>query len=104
MRVFVPSMASKIECDSFYRGWTFLEAYYKAFQQWPDEALVRQITSHHADGTARQIADDTWALEHCVADEFRFCLVWKSSQSCVVHNSAISEKGHRIIDTSEWKS
>jgi phosphopantetheinyl transferase len=82
-RTFLASASQQMDCADFYRGWTFFEAYYKAFQCFPDAGLVEDIISQAADVDAYRLADATYVTQHRVADTFQLCLVWHSAASSV---------------------
>jgi hypothetical protein len=76
-RNFLTSAPQGLKIADFYCGWTFHEAYYKAFQRIPNETLVRETVARTTDGLAFQLADGTQVMQQCVAEIFRLCLVWR---------------------------
>jgi hypothetical protein len=86
MQAFVPSLLSPLDGDSFYRGWTFLEAYYKAFQQLPCPRDIEKFIAVEAKQTPHQIENGSWVQQQNVFESFKLCLVWKSSDLCVVEH------------------
>ncbi len=82
-RTFLASASEQMSCAEFYRGWTFFEAYYKAFQRFPDAGLVEHVISQAAHVDAYRLADATYVTQHRVADIFQLCLVWRSAASSV---------------------
>lgn len=85
IRSFAPSLPSAIEAGTFYRLWTFLEAFYKAFQRWPEEDDIIQVFDRPNCGDAWQTARGTQLLQHQRADAFTLTIVWKCSGLCMVH-------------------
>ena len=76
---FLASAPERMAAADFYRGWTFVEAYYKAFQRFPDQALVHDVIRHAIDGEVLWFRDGTGVLETRVADAFQLCLVWRGN-------------------------
>jgi phosphopantetheinyl transferase len=88
LRFLVPSLTSDVDCQGFYRAWTFIEAYYKAFQEQPDPADVAAILTTSPDDKLLEVSGGVWLMQHRVADVFELCLVWKSSGSCAIEYSS----------------
>jgi 4'-phosphopantetheinyl transferase len=84
MRSFAPGISGTLDGDSFYRGWTFLEAYYKAFQQLPEPADIEAIVAAAANPEPQSVGNGAWVLHQTVFAAFKLCLVWKSSDLCDV--------------------
>jgi hypothetical protein len=80
----VPSISCPLDCQSFYRAWTFLEAYFKAFQELPNSRDVEMILKTAADRRAQVIGNGASVLHRNVHESFALCLVWKSSELCEV--------------------
>lgn len=76
-RILLPSASLRMDIQSFYRGWTFSEAFYKAFGDFPGEALLRGAIAARNDSRAVVLADGTHVLPDRVAEDFRICLVWR---------------------------
>ncbi len=87
MRSFAPSLPAAIDGEAFYRAWTFLEAYYKAFQRWPDENDIKQVLNKGASEGPWQIATGTQLLQRQVAGSFQLTLVWKCSGLCTIREA-----------------
>lgn len=60
----------------FYRGWTFYEAYYKAFQTYPDGTAIARVMADLVDGETLRVADEVYVMQRDVLNAFRLCLVW----------------------------
>ncbi len=82
----VPSLTCALDHKSFYRGWTFLEAYYKAFQIFPGTVDVEQISMSEMGHVPLQISDGAWVWRHSVLDAFELSIVWKSSELCTIEH------------------
>ena len=80
---FLTSAPQQIGIGDFYRGWTFFEAYYKAFQRFPEGALVKTVVRRAFAGTPHSLGDGSWAMLRRVSDLFQLCLVWRTSEFCV---------------------
>jgi hypothetical protein len=80
-RMLLPSASLQMDMQTFYRGWTFSEAYYKAFGDFPGEALLREAIAAGNDSRAVGLADGTHVLLDRVAEDFRICLVWRHTGS-----------------------
>jgi hypothetical protein len=78
-RAYLGIAAIEIDAASFYRGWTFFEAYYKALQHFPDAALVVSAIRQGGEGVACRLDDGVWYLHRRVGDLFQLCLVWRSA-------------------------
>jgi hypothetical protein len=68
-----------IDAETFYRCWTFAEAYFKAFQRAPSDRAVRTISTLENSGQAVRLDDGTQLLHRRVADRFQLCLVWQAT-------------------------
>lgn len=79
--MFLPPSSRPMDILAFYRGWTFFEAYYKAFQHFPAEALVHALVAHARDGDVLRLEDGACLTQFCVADDFRACIVWRHGAS-----------------------
>lgn len=84
MQSLAPSISGPLDCASFYRGWTFLEAYYKAFQELPISFDIETILSAKAEQAPQSISNGAWVMHQSVSEAFELCLVWKSSELCTV--------------------
>ena len=92
MHAFAPSLTGPLDRDCFYRGWTFLEAYFKAFQELPNARAIAEIVTADAKPIPLQIGDGVWVRHDNVFEVFKLCLVWKSSELCAIeplHRSAM---------------
>ena len=76
---------AEMEASAFYRGWTFLEAYYKAFQRFPASTLIASAIAQDSEGAACCLDDGVYFLHRRVAELFQLCLVWRpsASEDCV---------------------
>ena len=68
----------EIDRDAFYRGWTFREAYYKAFQANPSAALTVRAMAAPPDETTLVSTDGVHLFQCRVFDRFQLGLVWTS--------------------------
>ena len=75
-RMFLASSSAQVDAETFYRGWTFFEAYYKAFQRFPEETLVHAVIAHRSNEALR-LGDGIGVTQLCVAGDFRACIVWQ---------------------------
>jgi hypothetical protein len=75
----LPSAERRMDILTFYRGWTFFEAYYKAFQRFPEPAQVDSLIAHNRDDDVVQLSDGTCVTQFRVAGDFRGCVVWRHS-------------------------
>ena len=66
--------------EAFYRGWTFAEAYYKAFQQHPDKGLVIRAMTEGSDGGPIRMDDGIGFFPVTVGRDFQLSLVWKTTK------------------------
>ncbi|HEY4124044.1 MAG TPA: hypothetical protein VGM36_05485, partial [Rhizomicrobium sp.] len=76
-QMFLSPLSRPMDALTFYRGWTFFEAYYKAFQRFPEEALIHEVIAHCRDNTTLSLTNGAGVLQFCVADDFRACIVWQ---------------------------
>lgn len=83
-RGFLSTAPAELTLPDFYRGWTFYEAYFKAFQRAPDEALLIEAVRAAKDDIEFRLADGTQCIQHCVATIFRLCLVWRGPGSIAI--------------------
>jgi hypothetical protein len=68
---------------TFYRCWTFAEAYFKAFQKAPEERSIREISTLSQSAERYRLDDGTQILLRRIAERFQLCLVWGSTlQEC----------------------
>ncbi len=74
--MFMASDVSQKDAQTFYRGWTFFEAHYKAFQRFPEERLVRRVIAHSSEDRL-DLGDGIGVMQFDVAGDFRGCLVWR---------------------------
>lgn len=70
-----------VDTDAFYRGWTFAEAYFKAFQERPARQLVA-AAMQRGDGTIR-LADGLHLFRTRVLGDFQLSLVWRGAEAPV---------------------
>jgi hypothetical protein len=78
-RTVLPIAPERMPIGDFYRGWTFFEAYYKAFQEFPRSALVEQVIYRTAEVGAHRLVDGSAMAQRRVADAFQLCLVWRDA-------------------------
>ncbi len=83
----VLDVAGDIDAEAFYRGWTFYEAYYKAFQRFPDGDDTRTVVASARDGEIVRLDGETCAIQHRVAGAFRLCVVWRDAGDWHAHAS-----------------
>jgi hypothetical protein len=67
----------------FYCGWTFYEAYFKAFQRFPPGVSVSDVVAHAPRDGIFRFADGTQVLHRVVAESFLLCIVWEASAPCI---------------------
>ncbi len=73
-RHFLGDLQGKPDPDRFYRGWTFGEAWFKAFGANPTAALVRTAVEM---GSDRPVAiGDAWLLQTSPQPGYVLSLVW----------------------------
>jgi hypothetical protein len=72
---YVPAAATP---EDFYRGWTFGEAYFKAFQRRPSRSALMQVVQHRQGGHRMVLDDGTEVFTQRVRDVFQLGLVWRS--------------------------
>lgn len=75
-RNFLGDAGSAIGVADFYRGWTFYEAYFKAFQRSPSPARVLELIERPDMQSVHRLSDGTKVLQHRVAGAFQLSLVW----------------------------
>jgi hypothetical protein len=65
--------APAADADAAYRAFTFWEAYFKAFGEWPDRALLRSVA-----GSREQVqrVGSVSLLHRAVETDFALTLVW----------------------------
>jgi hypothetical protein len=80
---FLESAPERMEPEDFYRGWTFFEAYYKAFQRFPDAASVHDVLRRASDGGVLRFHDGTQLMQKRVAETFQLCIVWRARETVV---------------------
>jgi hypothetical protein len=76
-QMFLPPTERSLDILTFYRGWTFFEAHYKAFQRFPNPALVKALIGHSQDGNVVRLEDGVCAMQLCIETDFRACVVWR---------------------------
>ena len=67
----------------FYRGWTFYEAFFKAFQRSPSPARVLELIERPDMQSVHRLSDGTKVLQHRVADAFQLSLVWAADDDSI---------------------
>lgn len=77
-RNFLGDTKKAIGVADFYRGWTFYEAFFKAFQRPPSPARVLELIERGDIQSVHRFGDGTKVLQHRVADAFQLSLVWAS--------------------------
>jgi hypothetical protein len=85
-RAFLERAPDRMTAADFYRGWTFHEAYYKAFQRFPGEADVSAVLA--AESETVTLTGGTQVLQRGVAQMFQLCLVWRAPAPCVAQELA----------------
>jgi hypothetical protein len=65
--------------EAFYRGWTFAEAYYKAFQRLPEKSLAVRAMKEGANGRTIQMEGGIGVFQTRVFQDFQLSLVWKGA-------------------------
>jgi hypothetical protein len=78
-RAFLQRAPQAMSAADFYRGWTFHEAHYKAFQRFPDEESVLAVLA--ATDETLTLPNGTQVLQRRVAEMFQLCLVWQCAPS-----------------------
>ncbi len=76
--VFLDPAPAQIGAAEFYRGWTFSEAWFKAFQHLPPERDLRAIATRPASNDVQHLPDGVQFLQLVIAGEFQLCLVWRA--------------------------
>src|ERR1700722_6350633 len=66
-----------ISNDAFYRGWTFAEAYFKAFQQMPARSLVAIAMTESAEERTIHLVNRIVLFQTRIFRDFQLSLVWK---------------------------
>ena len=84
LRSFVPSLATAVDDDAFYRAWTFLEAHFKAWQHWPGEEEVEEVLATPPSGATWQTRAGNQILQQRVAGDFLLTVVWQCPGPCRV--------------------
>ncbi|HWY14498.1 MAG TPA: hypothetical protein VNX86_05075 [Rhizomicrobium sp.] len=76
---------AQIGAAEFYRGWTFSEAWFKAFQRLPPERDLRAIVTRPACNDVQDLPDGAQFLQLVIAGEFQLSLVWRAPtlQTCL---------------------
>lgn len=82
-RGFLGDTGKAIGVADFYRGWTFYEAFFKAFQQAPSPARVLELIERPDRQSVHGLSDGTKVLQHRVADAFQLSLVWCSDDDII---------------------
>ncbi len=78
LSAFLPAAPDGVDRDTFYRAWTFLEAHFKAYQRWPDEAEIRQVLAAPAGDDVWQTAAGNQLLQRRICDDFQLTVLWRS--------------------------
>lgn len=83
--LFLDPAPAQIGAAEFYRGWTFSEAWFKAFQRQPPERDLRAIVTRPAYNEVQHLPDGAQLLQLVIAGEFQLSLVWHapSLQTCL---------------------
>lgn len=83
LRIYDPSRdpADPLTAETFYRCWTFIEAYYKAFGRHAEPGLVRRIASAPIDGQPIDLGGGIHAMHKAIDTGFRLALVWCGAAS-----------------------
>ena len=80
---FLGDAGRAIGVADFYRGWTFYEAFFKAFQRSPTPARVLELIERPDTRPIHRLSDGTNVLQHRVADAFQLSLVWSGNDESV---------------------
>ncbi len=83
MRCIVPVLPAGCSREALYFGWTFFEAYYKAFQRPPSDAEIVSLVVSPA-GQPRRLPSGICVLQQSIEQNFALSLVWRSSQICTL--------------------
>lgn len=78
-RDFLGDVGKAIGVADFYRGWTFYEAFFKAFQRPPSSARVLELIERPDTPSIHCLGDGIKVLQHRVADAFQLSLVWSGN-------------------------
>jgi len=102
-QAFLGEQDKELDAPAFYRGWTFYEAYYKAFQRFPGAPLVRTVIKHTRDDSPLHLDGGIGALLRCVEGDFQLCIVWQhATQQCVATRNATT--GHNRGYATRWST
>jgi hypothetical protein len=84
---FLDPPPAQIGAVDFYRGWTFFEAYFKAFQRLPPERDLRAVIACSGHDM-QNLSEGAHLLQLNVAGEFQLSLVWHAPtlQTCVLRH------------------
>ena len=80
---FLGDAGKTIGVADFYRGWTFYEAFFKAFQRPPLAQRVLELIACPDMPSVHCLSDGTKVLQHCVGETFRLSLVWSGDNDSV---------------------
>ena len=82
-RSFLGDTGRMIGVADFYRGWTFYEAFFKAFQRSPSPARVLELIERPDLRSVHRLGDGTKVLQHRLADAFQLSLVWSGDDDSI---------------------
>lgn len=97
-RVFLKSVPVEMGPEEFYRGWTFAEAYFKAFGRMPPEAVLEEIFTRPPSDEIRQLGDGKNILHRRVLADFQLCLVWQAVQPCSLRYVSVEPERPQFAD------
>jgi hypothetical protein len=80
---FLGDTGKAIGVADFYRGWTFYEAFFKAFQRPPSPLRVLELIERPDMPSVHCLSDGTKALQHRIGDAFQLSLVWFGNDDSV---------------------
>jgi hypothetical protein len=75
---FAQTLPETVDSPAFYRGWTFLEAYFKAFQRYPAPADLSTAITRPSSEAVWLTQDAASVLQHRIGDAFSLSLVWNN--------------------------
>jgi hypothetical protein len=70
-----------VDADAFYRGWTFAEAYFKAFQSRPPKALVVHAIATRPADVPVEMEGGICLFQRRVRRDFQLSLVWRCANA-----------------------
>lgn len=82
LRTFWPTAPDHVECHAFYRVWTFLEAYYKAHQRWPEPDDINDVLTAPLSDLIRTTPGGSRILQKRADDNFQMTVLWQADAPC----------------------